>query len=51
MLRTFNMGIGMALIVSPRDVAPVEKHLSQSHEPVYRIGEIRSGQRQVVFEG
>lgn len=50
MLRTFNMGIGMALIVSPGDAAQVENHLGQSREPVYRIGEIRSGKRQVVYE-
>ncbi len=50
MLRTFNMGIGMVLIVSPEDVAKVEKHLSQSHEPCYRIGEIRSGRRRVVYK-
>ncbi len=51
MLRTFNMGIGMVLIVSAEDVAEVEKHLSQSREPVYRIGEVRSGRSRVVYSG
>ena len=49
MLRTFNMGIGMALIVSPGEVSKVEDHLDRSGEPLYRIGEIRSGKRRVHY--
>lgn len=50
MLRTFNMGIGMVLIVQPEDVAKVETHLSKSNESIFRIGEIRSGRRRVVYQ-
>jgi len=49
MLRTFNMGIGMALIVSPGEVSKVEENLARSGEPLYRIGEIRSGKRRVYY--
>ena len=49
MLRTFNMGIGMALIVSPGEVSRVEEHLARNREPLYRIGEIRSGKRRVHY--
>jgi len=49
MLRTFNMGIGMALIVSPGEVSKVEENLARSGEPLYRIGEIRSGKHRVYF--
>ena len=49
MLRTFNMGIGMALIVSPGEVSRVEECLAGSREPLYRIGEIRSGKRRVHY--
>ena len=49
MLRTFNMGIGMALIVSPGEVSRVEENLARSGEPLYRIGEIRSGKHRVYF--
>jgi phosphoribosylformylglycinamidine cyclo-ligase len=50
MLRTFNMGIGMVVIVSPRNLAKVESHFRKQKQAVYRIGEIRSGRRQVVYE-
>ena len=49
MLRTFNMGIGMVLVVAPGEVAKVEEHLARSREPLYRIGEIRSGKRRVYY--
>ena len=49
MLRTFNMGIGMALIVPPGEVSKVEEYLAGSREPLYRIGEIRSGKRRVHY--
>ena len=49
MLRTFNMGIGMALVVAPEEVPKVEEHLDRSGEPLYKIGEIRSGKRRVYY--
>jgi phosphoribosylformylglycinamidine cyclo-ligase len=45
MFRTFNMGIGMVLIVSQQDVASVQKRLGRS----YVIGEMEYGSRGVRF--
>ena len=39
MLRTFNCGIGMILIVSPRDVERVLKHLDGETRVIGAIGE------------
>ena len=50
MRRTFNMGIGMVLVVSPRDLAKASAVLRQSKEVFYRIGWIAKGKRRVRFE-
>ena len=41
--RTFNMGIGMILIVRASDGDMVFRHLQRAGIPPYRIGEIRKG--------
>lgn len=43
MARTFNCGIGMAVIVDPSHADEAEKLLSEAGETVHRIGEITSG--------
>ncbi|MGH6989487.1 MAG: phosphoribosylformylglycinamidine cyclo-ligase [Stellaceae bacterium] len=40
MARTFNCGIGMAVIVAPEAADPIEKALAAAGETVYRIGTI-----------
>jgi len=50
MLRTFNMGIGMTVIVSSRRVAKIQAYFKSRKQPVYVIGEIRSGKRRVIYE-
>ena len=45
MYRTLNMGIGLVLVVSPKDVARVEKHL----KTVYYLGSIERGNEGVRF--
>ncbi|OGR92102.1 MAG: phosphoribosylformylglycinamidine cyclo-ligase [Elusimicrobia bacterium RIFCSPLOWO2_01_FULL_59_12] len=45
MFRTFNMGIGLVMVVSPKDVEVVQKNV----KPVYRIGTIERGSRGVRF--
>jgi len=50
MLRTFNMGVGMVIIVSPRDVSKVERHFMQRQQAFYLIGEVRAGKSRVVYE-
>ena len=42
MLRVFNCGIGMALVVSPEDAALTASLLTASGETVYTIGHIRA---------
>ena len=41
MFTTFNMGIGMAMIVSSEDAKPAQE-LLQKYFPVYQIGEIKN---------
>lgn len=47
--RTFNNGIGMALVVGAEDAPGVERALRRRHEPYAVIGEIRKGRRGVSF--
>jgi phosphoribosylformylglycinamidine cyclo-ligase len=43
MLRVFNCGIGMVLVVDPADADGVTRHLSERGETVYRLGELAPG--------
>lgn len=45
MLHAFNMGIGFVLIVSPDDENDVMRHLKESGETSYRIGQVIPGKR------
>lgn len=49
MYNTFNMGIGMAVIVRPEDVDAAMKRLSKHGINAYVLGELTLGQGQVVF--
>jgi len=49
MYRTFNMGIGMVLVVSAPDAPKIMQALRARKEPVYRLGEITKGSRGVVL--
>ena len=51
MYRTFNMGIGMILIVDQKDVETVKENLASRGETVYEIGRIVSGDGPVVLKG
>ena len=50
-LKTFNMGIGMVLIVAPGNVEEVEKVLAKNGEKTYRIGSVVAGQGEVTYTG
>jgi phosphoribosylformylglycinamidine cyclo-ligase len=43
MLRVFNCGIGLVLVVAPEDAEPIARQLRERRETVYRLGEIAPG--------
>ena len=47
--RTFNLGIGMILVVSPRKLKEASRLLGSLREPFYKIGEVIRG-RGVVYK-
>jgi phosphoribosylformylglycinamidine cyclo-ligase len=47
MYQTFNMGIGMALIVPQNDASKVSNELNQMDFPSYLIGRVVKGKRKV----
>jgi len=51
MLRTFNMGVGMVLVVPARHRAAVERRLRRRRAPFYHIGEVTRGRRAVRYQG
>ena len=38
MYRTFNMGVGMVLVVAPEEADAVRSHLTSAGEPFYELG-------------
>jgi phosphoribosylformylglycinamidine cyclo-ligase len=54
LLQSFNLGVGMILIVPPKDVKSVEADLKRRREKFFRIGRIErgdSGKANVKFSG
>lgn len=51
MYRTFNMGIGMVLIVSPEEAQRIAAHLKAQGERVYQIGHVTEGAHEIVIKG
>lgn len=49
MFRTFNLGVGFILVVPSEQSEGITSRLSETGETVYQIGEIESGQREVVI--
>jgi len=49
MLRTFNMGIGMILVVPPNKFKRVQSILDRVNEKGYTIGRIVKGDRKVIY--
>lgn len=47
MFKSFNMGIGMALVVAPKDVKKTLSLLKSQGETAYLIGEIKKGKQEV----
>ena len=51
MARTFNCGIGMAVVVAEADVADVTAALEAAGETVHRIGHIAEGEKGCTVSG
>lgn len=50
MYNTFNMGIGMAIIVKAEDAENAVKILEEQGEKAYIIGEVVEGNKEIIFE-
>lgn len=51
MYRTFNMGIGMIVIVPAADVPKIQDHLTARGEMSFVIGHVTQGNRETVLKG
>ncbi|MDA1209005.1 MAG: phosphoribosylformylglycinamidine cyclo-ligase [bacterium] len=51
MMKTFNMGVGIAIVVSPDAVDDVMKHLKDKGHESFSIGAVTDGEKSVQFEG
>jgi phosphoribosylformylglycinamidine cyclo-ligase len=51
MLRTFNMGVGMTLVVDPNSAPAVSGHLHKMGHKNNVIGRITQGEKKVVYQG
>jgi len=51
MLRTFNMGVGLALVCAPEMVEACSKHLADHDCRSYPIGRIVRGSKRVAYSG
>jgi phosphoribosylformylglycinamidine cyclo-ligase len=54
LLQSFNMGVGMILVVPPKNVRAVEADLKKRREKFFRIGRIErseSGKARVAYTG
>lgn len=49
MFRTFNMGLGLLLIVARGEAEAIARRLAALNEQVHRVGEIVAGQRGVAY--
>ncbi len=50
-LKTFNMGLGLVLVVDPAQVEVVEGILTAAGETTYRVGHVAAGTGAVRYEG
>ena len=50
MLRVFNMGVGMVLMVAPGEVDRVARHFTRIAQPFYFVGNVVRGSGRVVYD-
>ena len=51
MYRTFNMGVGMVLVVDPAEADAVRAHLKENGETFYELGHVVPGTKKTVMKG
>ena len=51
MYRTFNMGVGMVLVVAPEEAEALRAHLKAEGETFYELGEVVPGTKKTVLKG
>ena len=51
MYRTFNMGVGMVLVIDPAEVDAVRAHLKEAGEVFYELGSIVPGTQKTIMKG
>ena len=51
MYRTFNMGIGMILVVAEDAVEEIQAFLAEQNEQSFIIGKVTAGEQEVVLKG
>jgi phosphoribosylformylglycinamidine cyclo-ligase len=49
MNRTFNLGVGMVIVCAPGAVESIKNHFQQRGDECYQIGEVISGEREVII--
>jgi phosphoribosylformylglycinamidine cyclo-ligase len=49
MYRTFNMGVGMVIVCSSNNAEAIKTHLRDRSETCYEIGDVSSGNREVLI--
>ena len=49
MYNTYNMGIGMMLVVDPKDADATMKAIEEAGEKAYKVGKIEAGQKGVTL--
>lgn len=49
MLRTYNLGIGLILVIAPNAVEHIQQHFSKHHLPSFIIGTIKKGKSPIVW--
>ena len=51
MYRTFNMGVGMALVIDPSEADAVRAHLKEAGETFFELGKIVPGSQKTIMKG
>jgi len=51
MYRTFNMGVGMVLVIDPSEADAVRAHLAAAGEEFFELGKVVPGEKKTIMKG